>query len=77
MYWQSDNNDDRDNDSDSNYDNDSNSDDDDDDDDEESEDDEGNENKKNIVEIKRPFIFPEKEIVFISARVHPGEVCRF
>ena len=53
------------------------SDDDDDDDDEESEDDEGNENKKNIVEIKRPFIFPEKEIVFISARVHPGEVCRF
>ena len=24
--------------------------------------------------IQRPFIFPNKEIVFISARVHPGEV---
>jgi hypothetical protein len=25
-------------------------------------------------EEERPFIFPDKEIIFVSARVHPGEV---
>ena len=30
-----------------------------------------------IVSSTRPYIFPDKEIVFISARVHPGEVTSY
>ena len=44
-----------------------------------SHDDDDDENKNNTVTVNddnsgRPLIFPSKEIVFISARVHPGEV---
>ena len=49
------------------------------DDDHDDDDDDDDENKNNTVAVNddnsgRPLIFPSKEIVFISARVHPGEV---
>ena len=42
-------------------------------------DDDDDEKKNNTVTVnddnsRRPLIFPSKEVVFISARVHPGEV---